>query len=59
MNVFDEVELRKMTETMYLKGGMLNALDCLQVMHESQIVIIKKLKEILEKENGSEKTVSD
>lgn len=46
----NEAELKVMTQNMHNHGGTVNVLDCLLAMCESQLVILKKLKEI-EKEN--------
>jgi hypothetical protein len=44
----NEAELKVMTQNMYTRGGgAVNVLNCLIAMLESQLVVIKKLREIL------------
>lgn len=47
MQEFDEAEFKVMTQNMHVHGGTSNVLDCLISMLESQLVIVKKLKEII------------
>ncbi|MGI0059878.1 MAG: hypothetical protein ACREBJ_08925 [Nitrosotalea sp.] len=46
----EEAEFTVMTTNMYNSGGVVNVLDCLIAMMESQVVITKKLREILKGE---------
>lgn len=43
----EEAEFKVMTKNMYDNGGTENVLDCLISMMESQLVIARKLKEIV------------
>lgn len=43
----EEAEFKVMTQNMYNSGGTVNVLDCLIAMQESQLLILKKLREIL------------
>lgn len=43
----DEAEFKVNTVNMYRHGGVPNVLDCLISMLEVQLIIVKKLKEIL------------
>jgi hypothetical protein len=52
MNPSDEAEFTVMTQNMYNNGGTTNVLDCLISMLESQLIILKKLKDMKEKNNG-------
>lgn len=47
----DEAELRISTKSMYQTGGTINVLDCVLTMQKYQIIILKKLNELLEEEN--------
>jgi hypothetical protein len=49
----DEAELKMMTVRMYQNGGAKVVFDCVKTMQECQVIILKKLKEILE-ENRNE-----
>lgn len=44
----EEAEFRVMTTEMFKKGGALNVLDCVLTMQRVQIVILKKLQELLD-----------
>lgn len=46
----DEAELRVSTARMYQLGGVTNVLDCVLTMQKVQVIILKKLNEILEQE---------
>lgn len=48
----EEAELKVMTGNMYNHGGTLNVIDCLIAMLESQLIVAKKLREILRGESG-------
>lgn len=52
MEPTDEAEFKVMTQNMHNNGGTVNVLDCLISMVESQLIILKKLKEIEEKNNA-------
>ncbi len=45
-----EAELKVMTTNMYKAGGALNVLACISTMGKVQLIIAKKLNEILEEE---------
>lgn len=45
-----EAELRVSTRNMYKEGGIVNVLSCVLTMQKVQIIILKKLNEILEEE---------
>jgi len=47
-----EAELKVMTTNMYKAGGVLTVLACISTMEKVQLIIAKKLNEILEEENG-------
>lgn len=49
MEHFDEAEFKVQTQNMYNAGGVPNVLDCLIAMLESQLIIARKLKEIVGK----------
>lgn len=42
----NEIELERGTRNMFTNGGVPNVLDCLIAMLESQLVIVRKLKEL-------------
>jgi len=46
----EEAELKVMTQNMYNKGGFLNVMETIRIMQAVQIVILKKLTEILAEE---------
>ncbi len=46
MEHFDEAEFKVQTQNMWNSSGTSNVLDCLIAMMESQLIILKKLKEI-------------
>jgi len=46
----DEAEFRVMTANMYKQGGAFNVLACVSTMQKVQIIIMKKLNELLEEE---------
>ncbi len=58
MELFDriseeqEAELKVMTLNMYRSGGILNVFACIRAIGQVQLIIAKKLNEILEDENG-------
>lgn len=47
MDYQNEAELKVMTLNMYRAGGVPNVLDSIIIMLESQLIILRKLKEIL------------
>lgn len=47
----DEAELRAGTTQMYRQGGIENVLNCVLTMQKCQVIIMKKLNELLEEEN--------
>jgi len=47
----DEAELRFSTTQMYKHGGAINVLNCVLVMQKCQIIILKKLNELLEEKS--------
>lgn len=50
-----EAEFKVMTTAMYKHGGMANVLACVSTMQKVQIIILKKLNELIEAEkNGDE-----
>lgn len=53
MTEFEEAELRISTQVLYEKGGIDNVLACVCEMQRVQVVILKKLNEILENEQKS------
>lgn len=49
-----EAELRVSTANMFRAGGTLNVLQCVLVMQKCQIIVLKKLNELLEEKfNGA------
>ncbi len=48
----DEAELKVMTQNMFNNGGITNVLECISTMQKCQIIILKKLNEILENEKS-------
>ena len=48
----DEAELRAMTAAMYRSGGIDNVLDCVLTMQRCQIIIMRKLTELMEEERS-------
>jgi len=48
MDYQNEAEFKVNTQNMYKFGGVPNVLDCLIAMLESQLIITKKLKELVE-----------
>ena len=46
----DEAEFKVMTANMYKHGGAFNVLACVSTMQKVQIIIMKKLNELLEEE---------
>lgn len=44
----NEAELRVSTTQMFKDGGAINVLNCVLVMQKCQIIILKKLNELLE-----------
>lgn len=47
-----EAELKVMTTNMYKVGGALNVLACISTIGKVQLIIAKKLNEILAEENN-------
>lgn len=45
-----EAELRVSTTEMFKAGGAINVLNCVLVMQKCQIIILKKLNELLDEE---------
>ncbi len=54
-----EAELKVMVMNMYKQGGALNVLECISTIGKVQLIIAKKLNEILEEENGFKITEDD
>lgn len=48
---FDEAELKVMVQNMYNAGGAENVLQCILTMRECEIIVLKKLNEILDGED--------
>lgn len=49
---FEEAELKVETINMYRAGGILNVFSAVTMMGKCQLIILKKLNEILEEERG-------
>jgi len=49
----DEAELKASTTRMYKHGGIGNVLSCVSTMQKCQIIILKKLNEILLEESNA------
>lgn len=48
----EEAEFKVMTSEMYKNGGALNVLSCVSTMQKVQIIILRKLNELLEEEKN-------
>lgn len=44
----DEAELKVMITKLYKEGGVQEVLNCVKTMQECQVIILKKLKELLQ-----------
>lgn len=51
----DEAELKVSTTVMYKYGGVINVLNCVLMMQKCQIIILKKLNELLNEELNLDK----